>query len=355
MTPQVSSPTPPAAQLSGVQALRGLAACIVVLSHAASHVDKAFGAAWLETVFHPGHAGVDLFFVISGFIILFVHGKDIGRPRRVAHYLSRRFSRVYPLYWTALAITVAIMVAGSHAMPEFRRMVFSIFLMPAPGGQVLGVAWTLECELVFYAVFAVLVLNRSFGRATMAVWLAWIALTGAGYHLLRAPPALNGMYCLEFFFGMAVAQLTRLGPIPQPRLVAATGLALFAAAMWLDGAGILKGLADPGRLAYGGSAAVLMAGVVAAERGGHLVVPRWLQAIGSASYSIYLFQFVFIGIVWQAWLRAGLAQRLPPVACFTVLALAALAGGMLTARMVEQPLLRLLRGRRPAALLQPTA
>ncbi len=221
MTPQVSSPTPPAAQLSGVQALRGLAACIVVLSHAASHVDKAFGAAWLETVFHPGHAGVDLFFVISGFIILFVHGKDIGRPRRVAHYLSRRFSRVYPLYWTALAITVAIMVAGSHAMPEFRRMVFSIFLMPAPGGQVLGVAWTLECELVFYAVFAVLVLNRSFGRATMAVWLAWIALTGAGYHLLRAPPALNGMYCLEFFFGMAVAQLTRLGPIPQPRLVAA--------------------------------------------------------------------------------------------------------------------------------------
>jgi len=55
-----------------------------------------------------GHAGVDFFFVLSGFIIFFVHGKDIGKPSRLPHYVWRRFIRIYPVYWAVTLISIVL-------------------------------------------------------------------------------------------------------------------------------------------------------------------------------------------------------------------------------------------------------
>src|SRR3984885_1419086 len=85
------------ARLEGVEAGRGVAALLVVLYHAALHVEGDVpGSAVLWGLPHFGHAGVDFFFVLSGFIISFVHRKDVGRPDRLGHYLERRFTRVFP-------------------------------------------------------------------------------------------------------------------------------------------------------------------------------------------------------------------------------------------------------------------
>jgi exopolysaccharide production protein ExoZ len=116
-TPVIRATPPAAARLSGIQGLRGIAAVAVVLSHAARHVNMAFGMPVLITAFQAGHAGVDLFFVISGFIILFVHHRDIGQPSRLCHYLGRRFNRVMPLYWVALGLTVGLSAVGGHSPP----------------------------------------------------------------------------------------------------------------------------------------------------------------------------------------------------------------------------------------------
>jgi peptidoglycan/LPS O-acetylase OafA/YrhL len=75
-------------RLGGIEALRGLAAISVIFYHVSRHVNQAFGTPGLVAAFQAGHAGVELFFVISGFIILFVHGQDSGRPRRLGHYIS---------------------------------------------------------------------------------------------------------------------------------------------------------------------------------------------------------------------------------------------------------------------------
>ena len=84
-----------------IEALRGLAATAVVFYHTARHTDKAYGTPLLRQIFQFGHAGVDLFFVLSGFIILFVHFRDIGQPGRLSYYANRRFTRVMPTYWVA--------------------------------------------------------------------------------------------------------------------------------------------------------------------------------------------------------------------------------------------------------------
>ncbi len=327
--------------------MRGIAAVAVVLCHAARHVDKAFGATAATFPFQVGHAGVDLFFVISGFIILFVYRGDIDRPRRLPHYLARRFTRVVPLYWVGLAMSVVLATAGGHpvALP---RLALSATLLPTVAEPVMGIAWTLQYEAVFYAVFAVLILHRPVGLALLAAWLAWIAAAACGLEADGVPSALFGSYGLEFFMGMGmgVAQALHRGWAPPARLTAKVGLLLPGGAGVLEGVGMLDGYGALARLAYGLPVALLVLGVAAADRAGDLTVPGWLRRIGGASYSIYLFQFVFIGVAWQAWRAAGLDRHAPAFACFLALSTAGVAGGLATARLVEQPLLRLIRGRR---------
>ena len=338
-----------AARLSGIEALRGAAATAVVLYHAARHVHKAFGAQGgapgLATAFQAGHAGVDLFFVLSGFIILFVHRADIGRPDRLMHYLGRRFTRVMPLYWVGLALTVVLATAAGHTL-ALSRVAVSAALLPTLDEPVLGVAWTLQFEVVFYAVFAVLILHRAAGLVLLAAWLAWIAAASCGLGVNGVPSALCGTYGLEFFMGMSAAEALHRGLVPVPRLMAGVGLLLLAGAGVMESTGFLDGYAALARFAYGLPAALLVLSVAEMDRAGGLSVPGWLRRLGGASYSIYLFQFVFIGVLWQAWLAVGMDRHAPVLACFLALSVAAVAGGLVMARLVEQPLLRLLRGRR---------
>lgn len=343
-----------AGRLLGIEALRGMASTAVILYHASRHVNQAYGTPGLAAALHPGHAGVDLFFVLSGFIILFVHRRDIDRPDRLAHYAGRRFNRVLPLYWVALGITVLMSAAGSHGLPSLDQLAWSATLLPVKQEPVLGIAWTLKYEIVFYAVFAVLILSRRAGLAALAVWFAASMATAAGTGVTALPSELASGYCLEFFMGMGAALLVQRGipsraGAPWPLLLAAAGVLGLAAAGVLEVAGTL-GAGDLPRFAYGIPAALLIAGAATAERAGQVSVPGWLQVLGGASYSLYLFQFVFIGAMWQVSLRAGLDRMLPPWGMFALLAAAALIGGVLVAQLVERPLLRLVRGApRPAA------
>ncbi len=121
----------------------------MVIYHSARHLDHVYGLPGLARATQAGHAGVDLFFAISGFIILFVHGGDIGRPGRFARYAGRRLTRILPAYWVALAVTIGLGVAGSHGFPAVFEVVWSALLLPSDHTPLLGIAWTLQHEIVF--------------------------------------------------------------------------------------------------------------------------------------------------------------------------------------------------------------
>lgn len=331
-------------RLAGVEALRGVAALVVILSHTAHHVAVAYGTpAGFAAVFKPGHAGVDLFFVISGFVILFVHGPDIGRPARGWRYAVRRVTRILPLYWIGLAATLAMQVAGRHGMPGPGEIAWSASLLPSTAQPLLPIAWTLQFEVVFYVLFGLLVVSRPAGLAAFGMWLAVVA----GMLALHCPPGVASMFCspfaFEFFFGMAVAWLLRHRRVARPRPTAAIGTILFAAAWACEVAGLLDGYGFWARLAYGVPAALLLAGVAGADLARRPLRLGWLSRLGTASYSLYLFQFVFIGLAWRSLQVTGLQERLHPVPAFVLLAAAATAGGLAVNRLVEQPILRRVR------------
>lgn len=320
-----------------------MAASLVVFYHASRHLDKDLGYTAAKHVFQFGHSGVDFFFVISGFIILFVHGGDCGRPDRLGHYAERRFTRIFPAYWTILAVTIVSALLSSHqAMPSLGSLMVAVTLFPAAGEPLVGVAWTLQHEMMFYAIFATLIVHRRAGLALFVLWLGMV-ICGQFTTVPFLPDKAVSAYNIEFFFGMAAAQWLRSREVPCARLVLSFGLAAFAAAAAAEVTGLLDGYAWPARLAYGLPSMLIILGLVEVERSGKITVPGPLQKIGSASYSIYLFHLFCLGIFYKAWSVVGLLGRMPLWITFIAIVAAGILGGVAVSQMVEYPLMRLVR------------
>lgn len=334
----------PSSRIVGIELARGVAAILVIFYHTSRHIDQAYRLPWLRVLFQFGHSGVDLFFVISGFVITFVHFNDIGCPERLARYAGRRATRILPTYWAALAVTVALATLGSHPHPMPQTLALQSVFLPSDEPMILGVAWTLNYEATFYLLFAMLIAHRTTGLALFGAWFGFVAFCAvSGWHVPTLPDRFQSAYVLEFGVGMAVAAVARRNATLPSLAILGLGIAGFAFAAGFEDCGLLDGYADWARLAYGSASALAVLGLVSLPAEVPIARQRLLGLFGSASYSLYIFQFVFIGTAWQALIHTGLAARLPPLAQFAVLATAAIVGGVLAARYVERPLIRACR------------
>ena len=360
--PSLHPPTCRAAapsRLLGVQAGRGVAALLVVLMHVSDMLDspRYFSDPAFGGVFRFGHAGVDFFFVLSGFIIYHVHHADIGRPAMLAPYGVKRAVRIYPVYWVVMALFGAILVFSptrDRSEQELAQIVGSLLLLPSLRTPIIGVAWTLRHELLFYLLFALLILNRGLGRAVLAAWfvltgwniaVAWVS--GTPWFGGIAGDLLFRIFNIEFLFGMVVARACLRRPSAWGRSLLVAGGGLFLAVGLLESFGPKEQWEYPPRhLGYALGAALALYGAVSAERSGRLRPPAGLVARGTASYSVYLLHTIVIMICQVGLLASRPVLAVPREAAFLLITAIAVAAGLVFSRLVEQPLLRSLRPRR---------
>jgi len=340
-------------KMIGIESARGVAALLVVLCHTTSMMASAryFGEAPLFGLFKFGHAGVDFFFVLSGFIIQFIHGGDIGHPERLPHYAWRRFCRIYPTYWVVCGLLAAL-YAVSPSPSGYERdagvIVGSLLLSPLPRGPVLGPAWTLQHEVLFYLLFALVIVWPRWGRAVMAAWAIGIVVNMIVPFAASFPLGfIFRLFNLGFLFGIFTAIAVRRWSAPHPRLILALGLGLFFGAGLIED--LMPGLPHewpPLHLAYSLGAAVTLYGLARLERQHGLRLPAGLVPLGTASYSVYLTHVITIMAMQQLYLRVQPRIDLPPWLWFWPIVILALAVGMLFSRLIEQPILK--RARRMA-------
>lgn len=341
MSAALNAVRPARTRLFGIEAARGLAALMVVFYHAARHLQKANGSMPWGGVAQFGHAGVDFFFVLSGFIILFVHRKDIGTAPRLSHYAERRFTRVFPLFWFALAVwTVLAMLSHSGDAVTPGKLVLQASLLFYTGD--LGVAWTLRHEILFYLIFAMAILNRRVGIAVFGIWFAAI---GIGWIADYTPenPALVlvlSTFNIEFLFGMAAAYAVQTWSINRPGVLLGTGILVFLGFGLCENVGIAFGYGKLAQVVYGLSSMLVVIGLARTEAAGTLRVPAVMRHLGAASYSIYLFHLSFIGIVYKVLGVSGLLSRLPVGLTYALLVAGGVTGGVLVSRIVEYPLMK---------------
>jgi peptidoglycan/LPS O-acetylase OafA/YrhL len=280
-----------------IQALRGVAALMVLAAHVVGAERDYGGGAILPFAFSMGVTGVDLFFLISGFVMAHVALDGERGPRAAGRFLFNRAARIYPVYW---AVTLGLMVlyAGKQALfaeaTPFPNPVESFLLLPDDQFPLVPVAWTLVHEMYFYIVFSVFVLQRSVGALTfLVVWSAVVA--GANLvGLSDANPWTRvafGPLTFEFISGALIALLIRRGAtaLAAPSLIAGAmiiflGSAVLAPTLYPDA------VTDLSRrvVIFGPPFALVLYGAAALEKKSGARAPKWLTAAGDASYSLYL-------------------------------------------------------------------
>jgi len=285
-------------RFTGVQILRFVAAMLVVAMHVTQAISMHITGKGPMVYWSPGGGGVDIFFVISGFVMA-ITTKDLARDgaARMAAawvFMKRRILRIVPLYWfyTLLkaALLIAVPAAASRSTFDLGHFAASLLFLPAtpPGGGVvqpiLQVGWTLNFEMLFYAVFAIAIaLGAPRIRFCLLVFLG--VFLAAQLFPQSVPLAFYGQSIIfEFIFGVMIAYaFTRFGS-PHPLIGVALMVAGFAFALgttWSDGWDRL--------MPWGVGATMIVLGTVWMEP---LVerVPGWRQLsfLGDSSYSLYL-------------------------------------------------------------------
>lgn len=349
---------------TSLQQLRGVAALLVVVAHTTEY-PLAVGAPAPFWTGRLSELGVEIFFVISGFIITIVCG-----PARfnLKTFLWRRLVRVVPLYWIcttavlALALTVpSIFKTTTGAASDY---VLSLLFVPhAAQGDTLSnhwspmlkPGWTLNLEMFFYLLVAALFwcpdrrLRSMIVTAVLGMLLVVrITVDTTRYGVLDFYANIN---FFAFVFGVWLAEANqeeRSGNRRVPVVLLMTGggavlatIALFA----MQGEPPTVPLAFP-------AAALMVFTAVEAERLGWL--PTWpaLTRIGDASYSLYLTHLFTLGLLWAAIRHLAPIQGYVHVIGVVVSVLAAVGVALLSYRLIERPFIRLAQ---PGRRLEPPA
>lgn len=336
-------------RLVGIQAGRGLAASLVVIYHAARMLVPSQYLGHMPTeIFAFGHAGVDFFFVISGFIISFVHGHELGRPDRLVNYLWRRATRIYPIYWVVTALVVALSLLSVHRDERFApvHIVASLLLLPHGREPLLAVAWTLEHEMLFYCVFALVLIRRELAVPLSAASLILIL----GAWAFPGNPVLDFLgdaYHLQFLMGIGAALVVRAVSVPAALALLVAGVIGFIVAGIAENFGAFQTTGLVSKLAFGTASAVIVVGVASAERQKLLRFGRVAMFFGAASYSIYLVHTIVIGLTARVLAASGLMFAVSEGAVLTVVSVAAITAGLGLYALIERPLTTGLHQLRP--------
>jgi peptidoglycan/LPS O-acetylase OafA/YrhL len=335
-------------RFTGIEAARGIAALLVVVHHASRNIaePRFYNQTLLSGHFEIFHVGVDFFFVLSGFIIAWMHWSDIGVPSRLGGYVLRRVIRIYPTYW---GILIPVMIAF-YLSPGFGRSfdrgldttLASLTLVPWPKPLIIGVAWTLVYEMMFYVLFGLAIVLGRWGIWLFRIWLVAILVVQAFPPLPLPFNILLSAYNLEFLLGVATAIFLSRAKVPGPALVVIGGALAFASFMALGNQ--FPNISLVFRLAFGLPAAALIAGLVEMERSGRLRVPSVFVFLGSASYAIYLIHPVVLAALIHILFRV-LPRDVPLGLVLITLVAGGTAAGCLYHVLVERPLTGMLRRR----------
>jgi peptidoglycan/LPS O-acetylase OafA/YrhL len=346
MMPSSSNPTARTSEVVNVQALRAFAALTVVLHHLALAqfgIDNVYGSStrFLVPFVSFGQFGVDLFFVISGFIMVVTTWRLMGTSNAGSLFFLRRVIRIYPPYWLAVApVLVAhayLAHQGLHILggaPGSKTNLLATFLLlPHPSNEFMSLppAWTLVFEMSFYIVFACLLsLRQRLLLPALVIWffaeVVFALAFGSSDNFILA--FLGTPLPIEFIGGAFIGLLYVHAAMPMGRLVACISV-LSVAALWIseimlgDVAYAHYSISDQaanalmtyhntlGRVLIAGIPAFLLVyGAVALEMKRLYRSPAWLVRIGDASYALYLWNLLLIVAARQIIIRLGLHTNL---------------------------------------------
>jgi peptidoglycan/LPS O-acetylase OafA/YrhL len=354
-------------KLGSVQFLRAIAALLVAYAHSID-VQENYASSFQQHFLHWenfGAFGLDIFFVISGFIIAFSAQRYRG-GRDGMLFLQKRFLRVNPVYYLATLLYLGLHFSHTHSLKAIHvnadTIGKSILLLPFFDrtiwtNTILPVAWTLCFEWWFYILFAVTIFCRVRYKGLLLSALLLLPMIGCSFpqHVDFRLQFIGNPLMLEFLLGVGIywcyTHVNISGAVAILLIVTGIGICLCEIFRGFgrisESQSILTATLSLTRFfLWGIPAGLLVAGCIFLEKNGRLV-RLWnaplTRLLGDASYSIYLIHLTIYGVCMAIYTRLGFFMH--PDLAVLVQVLVGVGGGIIFYFLVEAPLLRLLRKR----------
>lgn len=307
-------------KLESLQIARAISATMVVFHHIVRSYTVNAPDGWTApslfdypAIYNKLAIGVDIFFVLSGFIMVYVCEPYVTKTKPVRDFITRRFIRIYPSYFIVTTAIVILMIIPRLLWqvynPDLKifRLIGSYTLFPTFNAEgnvapILGAGWTLSYELYFYVLFAISVLLfRRYFLIGLALSMAAIGLAASALAPTSSIVAfLQNSIIIEFLMGCAIAWLFKRGATLKAPL---TWIAL---SIFISSVAPNQELNSPFRFLYWGiPAALFISALVQLDRLEVIKWPKSILIIGDSSYAIYL---IHIPLIYQfSWRVSGLS------------------------------------------------
>lgn len=332
--------------LSNVQILRFAAAFAVLLSHAGDLFLPQDSRFWLM----PWTAGVDIFFVISGFVMVYLTEGQFGRRGAATAFIVRRVVRIVPPYWlfTTLMVATALLfgehVRNSNVTPAVLLTSYAFIPWPRADGGInplLSQGWTLNYEAFFYLAFA---LALPFRRGLIALGISFLGMSVAHYWI--SPEWIAASFwtqpiIIEFVAGIALGRLYLRGVRLTPW--GSASLAVAALAMLLATRHFDEAIWAIRPIVFGIPAVMICASLALAPEPDRVSAWRRVMMVGGdSSYTLYLSHVFSVHAVLLAWQRLGGRTDWVGMAIAVIVALLA---ALSVYRLIERPAVEALQRR----------
>ena len=348
--------------LMSIQALRGMSVMGIVFIHVQFYFSAKFGMPGFLPQFNIGAACVDVFFVISGFIMVYASERLFGQPGGMRTYFLRRIARIVPMYWAATTVILIYLVLQygsvgaamggaslSYVIASYAFIPYATTFHPSGWPTPLhGVGWTLNYEMFFYTLFGLCIaLSR---RMLMLVLSSLFCMLIAVHYLwadLPNPWAFwSNPLIIEFVFGMLIAGAYREGIRLRGWLAHAL---VFCALAVLGWSWYQAHFFDPSswlRVPIWGVPALLIVGgfALSDKPVARNLFWRTFGFLGDASYSIYLVHTITLGVprlLFSRWIDPTVWPWFYVAAMLAVM----MAASLLFYLYVEKPVIAALQRR----------
>ena len=338
--------------LQFIQLLRGIACILVALMHITVTFSQTYHLPFLWNIFKFGGGGVDIFFVLSGFIITYSNKQYITKPASIGKFLKKRMIRIFPIYW----IIISLLLVFQLLLPSFYRTHFQLtavnifntyFLLPNHE-MINGVSWSLTNEMFFYILFilALLIPSKKFILLVLFVYLAFLLVLPAipitssnnsnGFTQLLLFP-MN----IEFLLGILVVFLLEKFPKTWcfPFLIMGAGCFIFSAVFYIKILQFFNG--EYVRvIMFGFPSFLIILSLVKYELAVNIKVNNLFLKLGDASYSIYLFHLPVVVAFFKLSVKLPITNHLLLVLLSGGMLFVICYAGILVYKKIESPLIK---------------
>ena len=297
-----------------IQTIRGLTAVTVVLRHVTVSSLAYFNVVWFYNIFRPSWNGVDIFFVLSGFIITYIHYQDLSTKKNTRAFFIKRFNRIYPIFWIISIIYLAVYLVSKKLVMHDLASVYMaksfLLLENANPMPIIRASWSLCFEVLFYLVFGLCIMLGM--RTAKFIWVAWLVVTVLCYLFLPVNkiPFVVRPYIIEFLMGCLVGYIFKSVTLGEQqfnwikrnhRLVLFSGLLLILTMYVITNLTPFgQQTAFDSRIFYGLSASLLILGAALTDYNRPLKIPKVFLLLGDASYVIYLIHLLVLAFAFKS-------------------------------------------------------